>query len=253
MPGGTAARADGEAGNGGPRSRSGQEVSGDENRGDPGQISRRHRMRRKTSGATREPKSQTTLKVQIPQRIWMRGRASGNRTPPSCYVRLPTRGGPPYPRGSSAGGLHESLAFDRRRARHGASGLFAREEGRDARRGPAHRHPLRHRLARRGRARRLLRGARQRRIRQTRPRREDHPGRPGRERAPAPGGRPGGPRRRLQRLHRHEPGAGGRAGEGCGAPGITGIDRPRRHRGIDPRPKATILWATPRSPPSGSG
>jgi hypothetical protein len=54
-----------------------QEVSRGEDRGDPGQTSKRHQTRRKTSGATREPKSRMTLEVQIPQRIWMRGRSPG--------------------------------------------------------------------------------------------------------------------------------------------------------------------------------
>ena len=48
-----------------------------EDRGDPGRTFRRHRTRRKTRELAPEPKARSTWKAQIPQRIWMRGRSSG--------------------------------------------------------------------------------------------------------------------------------------------------------------------------------
>src|SRR6185312_15516757 len=94
-------------------------------------------------------------------------RATG--APPSCYGRLPTPRGAPYPRALIAGGVHEGLASHRHRARRGARGLRAGGEGcgREIR---PDRDPLRHRLARRGRARRLLRSPGRGRVRQARPR-----------------------------------------------------------------------------------
>jgi CheY-like chemotaxis protein len=94
-----------------------------------------------------------------------------------------------------------------------------------------HRAEAGHRLEGRGRAGRLLPGPGDRRIRQARSGRHPDPGRPRRERAPAAGHRRGRCRRRLQQLHRAEPGQGkgpGQSRRRLHGQGPPGADRPRR-------------------------